>query len=60
MDWENRRRNKTGFLQEVINSEDKNVDQTSAKPGTGHGATLVYGVKKLPFYLMIHNTRAYI
>lgn len=41
MDWENRRGNKMGLLQEAINSEDINVDQTSSRLGTGHRATMV-------------------
>lgn len=42
MDWENKKRNKAGLLQEEINSEDRMVvDQISAKLGTGHGATMV-------------------
>lgn len=60
MDWENKGRNKTGFLQGVISSEDTNVDQTSARPGTGCGATVVYSGKEIPFYLTTYNTRAYI
>ena len=38
MDWANRRGNKMGFLQEAIRSEDINVDQTSTRLGTKHGA----------------------
>lgn len=41
MDLENRRRNKMGLLQKEINSKNTNViDQTSARLGTGHGATM--------------------
>ena len=38
MHWLNRRRNKMGFFQEAIRSEDINVDQSSTRLGTKHGA----------------------
>lgn len=41
MDWENRKKNEMGPLQEVINSEGTNVvAQTSTRLGTGHGTTM--------------------